>query len=115
MVKLAPSAGDGQLTAQSFLEIVPSAGPLPPNVLNQIDFTQAYFPPEARVELALVPEDELAALMEDSIDLPPIDLALKPEDQDALAILILAPVKRADYGNILKTLQRAPQPILRNP
>ncbi len=115
MLKLAPTAGEGQLTAQSFLEIVPPAGPLPANVLSQADFTQAYFPPEARVELALVPEDELAALMEDSIDLPPIDLALKPEDQDALAILVLAPVRRADYGNVLKTLERAPQPILRNP
>jgi hypothetical protein len=115
MLQLAPSASPGQLAAQSFLEIIPPAGKLPASVLNPADFTQAYFPPEARVELALVPEDELAALMEDSIDLPPIDLSLKPDDQDALAILILAPVKRADYGNILQTLKAAPPPVtLRN-
>ena len=114
MLKLAPPAGEGQLSARTFLEIIPPAGPLPANLLSLADFTQAYFPPEARVELALVPEDELAALMEDSIDLPPIDLSLQPEDQDALAILVLAPVKRADYGNVLQTLQRTPQPTLRN-
>lgn len=114
MLKDAPNAIDGQLTAHSFLEILPSAGPLPNAVLSTTDFTQAYFPPEARVELALVPEDELAALMEDSIDLPPIDLSLKPEDQDALAILVLAPVRRADYGAVLQTVQRTPEPVLRN-
>lgn len=111
----APTAAAGQLAARSFLEIIPPAGPLPTSVLNLADFTQAYFPAEARVELALVPEDELAALMEDSIDLPPIDLNLKPEDQDALAILVLAPVPRATYGNVLQTLARTPQPALRNP
>jgi hypothetical protein len=115
MLKLAPTAADGQLTGQSFLEIAPAAGPLPANVVNAADFTQAFFPPEARVELALVPEDELAALMEDAIDLPPIDFSLRPEDQDALAILVLAPVKRSDYGNVLQTLKRTPQPVLRNP
>ncbi len=114
MLRDAPTASDGQLSAHSFLEIIPSAGPLPKAVLSQADFTQAYFPAEARVELAIVPEDELAALMEDSIDLPPIDLSLKPEDQDALAILVLAPVARSDYGNILQTLTRTPQPVLRN-
>lgn len=113
MIREAPNATGGQLAARSFLEIIPPAGPLPAAVLNPDDFTQAYFPPEARVELALVPEDELAALMEDSIDLPPIDLNLKPEDQDALAILVLAPVSRADYGNVLQTLARVPRPVLR--
>lgn len=119
MLKLAPSASDGLLTAQSFLEILPPAGPLPKGVINPADFTQAYFPPEARVELALVPEDELPALMEDSVDLPPIDLALKPEDQDALAILILATVPRANYAeklqplsNKLQDLRPATQPRL---
>ncbi|MHB9006434.1 MAG: hypothetical protein ACYDC1_05840 [Limisphaerales bacterium] len=105
MLREAPSAGAGQLVAQSFVEILPPAGPLPASILNPADFTQAFFPPEARVELALVPEDELAALMEDGIDLPPIDLSLKPGDQDALAILILAPVKRSAYGEVLGQLK----------
>ncbi len=115
MLQDAPSASNGQLSAQSFLEIIPPAGPLPKAAINSDDFTQAYFPAGARVELALVPEDELAALMEDSVDLPPIDLSLTPEDQDALAILVLAPVPRADYGNVLQTLNNIPPPPLTNP
>ncbi len=114
VLKTRPTANDGQLSAKNFLEILPPCGPLPLSVLSQTDFTQAYFPAEARVELALVPEDEISALMEDAIDLPPIDLSLKPEDQDALAILVLAPIPRADYGNTLATLTRIPQPTLRN-
>ena len=115
MLADAPSASNGQLSAQSFLEIIPPAGPLPKAAINPDDFTQAYFPGGARVELALVPEDELAALMEDSVDLPPIDLSLKPEDQDAMAILVLAPVPRASYGNVLQTLNNIPPPPLTNP
>jgi len=114
-VREAPAAAPGQLAARTFLELVPPAGPLPADALNPADFTQAFFPAEARVELALVPEDELAALMEDSLDLPPIDLNLRPEDQDALALLVLAPVPRAAYGNVLQTLARTPTPALRNP
>ncbi|MFT3870699.1 MAG: hypothetical protein QM715_19790 [Nibricoccus sp.] len=114
MLKETPGANPGQLSAQSFLEIIPASGPLPANAINRTDFTQAWFPPEARVELAFVPADELAALMEDSIDLPPINLALKPEDQDALAILVLAPVTRADFGNTLDKLKTLPPPVLRN-
>ena len=114
VLKTRPTANDGQLAAKNFVEILPPCGPLPTSALSQTDFTQAYFPAEARVELALVPEDEISALMEDAIDLPPIDLSLKPEDQDALAILVVAPVPRADYGNTLATLLRVPQPVLRN-
>ena len=109
-----PTANDGQLAARSFLEILPPCGPLPPNLISLADFTQAYFPAEARVELALVPEDEIAALLAEAIDLPPIDLGLKPEDQDALAILVVAPVRRAEYGDVLQTLTKLPQPALRN-
>lgn len=114
ILRTRPASNDGQLAAKNFLEILPPCGPLPLGFFSQTDFTQAFFPPEARVELALVPEDEISALMEEAIDLPPIDLGLEPEDQDALAILVLAPVPRANYGNTLASLRRLPQPTLRN-
>jgi len=102
-----PSAGgDGLLAAQSVLEILPPGGPLPAGVINTANFTQAFFPPEANVQLALVPEDELPGLMDTSLDLPPIDLSLKPEDNDALALLILAPVPRAIYADTWAILQQ---------
>jgi hypothetical protein len=98
------AANAGRFAASAFFEALPPGGPLPENMIDTSDFTQAYFPPEARVDLALVPQDELPALMEDSIDLPPIDLQLPPEDNDALAILVLVPVPRADYAEAVATL-----------
>src|ERR1051325_6045888 len=103
----------GRLAAADFFEVLPPGGPLPAGAVNLDDFTQAFFPADARVELALVPEDELAGLMEDTLDLPPLDLGLKPEDNDALAILVLAPVPRARYRDTVAKLT-ALRPILRN-
>jgi len=104
---------DGRLGAADFFEILPPGGPLPAGTVDLKDFTQAFFPPEARVELTLVPEDELAGLMEESLDQPPLDLRLKPEDNDALAILLLAPVPRAGYRDALQQLSVL-RPVLRN-
>ncbi len=104
--ELPSTGGAGTLSAKSILEILPPGGPLPPAVINTDDFTQAYFPPEAKVQLALVPEDELPSLMDDSLDLPPIDLSLQPQDDDALAILILAPIPRNNYADTWATLQQ---------
>ena len=108
----------GRFAASDFFEILPPGGPLPRHVVNTTDFTQAFFPAEARLELALVPEDELPSLMEESIDLPPIDLSLKPEDNDAFALLVLVPVPRSQYAETLASLtpRRLPlRPTLAQP
>jgi hypothetical protein len=109
-----PATGNTLLAAKDYFEILPPAGPLPGDALNRADFTQGFFPPEARVELAVVPEDELAALLEESMDLPPLDLSLKPEDNDALALLVLAPVSRATFGDVASQLAGS-RPLLRSP
>jgi hypothetical protein len=102
------------VAAHDLFEILPPAGPLPPDALNRANFTQSFFPTEARVELALIPDDELVSLIDESLDLPPVDLSLKPEDNDALALLVLVPIPRANFGDA--TLKLGPQkPILRAP
>jgi len=103
----------GRLAASDIFEILPPGGPLPSGTVDLTDFTQAFFPPEARVELTLVPEDELAGLMEESLDQPPIDLRVKPDDNDALAILVLAPVPRANFREALQQLKER-KPLIRN-
>jgi hypothetical protein len=108
------ASGDSLLAAKDHFEILPPAGPLPSDAVNRANFTQAFFPPEARVELAVVPEDELAALLEESMDLPALDLSLKPEDNDALALLVLAPVPRATFGDAAGQLAGS-RPLLRSP
>lgn len=101
----------GRFAASDFFEILPPGGPLPRGVVDTADFTQGFFPPEARLELAVVPEDELPALMEDSLDLPPIDLRLKPEDNDAFALLLLVPVARRDFAETLAGLTPRRLPV----
>jgi hypothetical protein len=108
-----PAPQDGRLSAADFFEILPPGGPLPAGAVDRLGFVQAFFPPEARVELTIVPEDELAGLMDDSLDLPAIDLSLKPEDNDALAILILAPVPRSEFRDDVQKLTVL-RPVLRN-
>lgn len=99
-----PANGATVLAAKTYFEILPPAGPLPGTAINRADFTQGFFPPEARVELAVVPADELTALLAESMDLPPIDLSLTPEDNDAFALLVVAPVPRAAYGEVAARL-----------
>jgi hypothetical protein len=101
----------GRFAAGDFFEVLPPGGPLPRAVVNTTDFTQGFFPPEARLELAVVPEDELPALMEDSIDLPPVDLRLKPEDNDAFALLLLVPVPRRLYAETVASLTPRRLPV----
>jgi hypothetical protein len=96
--------------ATDHFEVLPPGGPLPLGVVNAGQFTQTFFPPDARVDIVLVPADELPALMDESLDLPPVDLRLKPEDNDALAFLVLAPVKRADFDGTLESIEARPLP-----
>jgi hypothetical protein len=100
-----------RFAASDCFEILPPGGPLPRAVVNTADFTQGFFPPEARLELAVVPEDELPALMEDSLDLPPIDLRLQPEDNDAFALLLLVPVARRVYAETVAGLTPRRLPV----
>ena len=65
---------------------------LPPGVINVADFTQSYFPAEIDADFSIIPEDELPALLEDALALPPIDLTLPGEALDSTAVAILAPV-----------------------
>jgi hypothetical protein len=110
---LPPSVQDGRVAASDFFEVLPPGGPLPKGAINRADFTQAFFPPDARIELAFVPEDELAGLMDESLDQPPIDLRATPQDNNALAVLVLAPLKRADYRATATKLQTEGLSLLR--
>src|SRR5262245_12212231 len=64
---------------------LPPAGRMPAAAIDPVDFTQLFFPPEIDVDLSIIPEDEVAALLEDSFDLQPIDLTLKGDEQESTA------------------------------
>jgi hypothetical protein len=73
---------------------LPAAGRMPSAAINPEDFTQTYFPAEVDVDLSIIPDDEIAALVEESLLLPPLDLMLSGEEQESTSVLVLVPVAR---------------------
>jgi hypothetical protein len=92
------------------IQNVPPSDSIDPNTPNQ--FTQIFFPPEIEVDLSIIPEDELAAVVEDSLLLPPIDLTLTAEARDSIAVLVLIPVPRQRIQELNNTLRLPDQPQL---
>jgi hypothetical protein len=73
-------------------------------VINPADFTQSYFPAEIDCDFSIIPEDELPALVEDGLALPPIDLTLPADALDSSAVAILAPVARNEWRMVTARL-----------
>jgi len=89
--------GGRSFAAREQFPVLPSAGPLPPGIIDSRDFTQRYFPPEMAVDFSIIPEDELPALVEEALTLPPIDLEADSDTLEATSVLILAPVPRNEW------------------
>ena len=91
------AAGLGQpFAAAQYFAALPAAGQLPAATIlsDELGFKQLWFPPACDVDLSFAPHDEIAAIVEDSLALPPIDLQADPADLDATGIVVLAPVTR---------------------
>lgn len=82
--------------ATRYFEALPPVGLVPAASLkfDGTLLTQGYFPPVVDCEFAFVPEDELAALVDEALALPPVDLGASQDDLDHLSLLIVAPVAR---------------------
>ena len=65
-----------KFAATQYFQSLPPAGRFPLAGISTDGFTQSFFPAQMDVRLSVIPEDELAALLEDSQSLPPIDLTL---------------------------------------
>jgi hypothetical protein len=96
--------GGQPFSAASWLGLLPPAGPLPDSAIDASDFTQRFFPPEVDVQLTVLPEDELAAIAEESLLLPPIDLAEGGDALESTSILALAPVSRSQFRTLTGSL-----------
>jgi hypothetical protein len=90
---------------------LPPAGPLPPGVIDSSNFTQRYFPSEVDVDFSVIPDDELAALVEESLALPPIDLLASEATLDLTAVLVLVPIARAEFSAQLAKLTSRTRPL----
>lgn len=103
--------------AADYFQALPPAGRFPLAAIgistqtSAQTFTQSFFPQQLDVRLSVVPTDEIPALIEDSMSLPPIDLTLPANAYADLSVFALVPVQRAGFTalkNSLPTL--APNP-----
>lgn len=108
-------ADSGRPNAAQFFSALPAAGPMPAAALNPRDFSQSWFPPGVDADLMLVPEDEIAALVEESLLLPPIDLSLSAAQQESTTVAILVPVPRESLARQAARLRQQLQRATRAP
>jgi hypothetical protein len=94
-----------RFAAANYFQALPAAGRIPLASIDPKALTQFFFPAQATVTLSLIPQDELSAVIDDSMSLPPIDLTLTAAEFADLAFLILVPVARGDYGKFAAALQ----------
>ena len=97
--------GGRSFPASTQFPALPPAGPLPPGVIDISDFTQRYFPSQVDVDFSIIPDDELASLVDESLALPPIDFLADDATLALTAVLVLAPIARADFSAELAKLQ----------
>jgi hypothetical protein len=94
--------------ATDYFDAIPSAGPFPIAAISTKDFSQLFFPPQMDVRLSIIPSDELPALVEDSMSLPPIDLTLSADSYANLSVFALIPVPRNMLASLQATLPVTP-------
>jgi hypothetical protein len=113
------SGKSASFAAASFFKALPPAGRFPLASIGisvqatSQTFTQAFFPQQIDVRLSVIPNDEIPALVEDSMALPPIDLTLPANAYADLSVFALIPVPRTGFTalkNSLPTL--APNPTV---
>ncbi len=111
------SAVQAGFAAVRQFETLPPVGPLPASTLRfetqlgRLTLLQSYFPPLVDCDFAFIPSDELAALVQESLALPAIDLRAADADLDHLSVLIVAPVTRQQLEAHKRTLQTVVTPV----
>jgi hypothetical protein len=95
---------NARLIASEHFSILPPAGPMPVTGVNGADFSHSFFPAEMDIELSIIPEDELSALIEDAMLLPPLDLTLSGEAQESTSVLVVMPVPRHQFKRLSRSL-----------
>lgn len=98
------SASAGFSASEHFTAL-PAAGPMPAGAVNASDFSQTFFPAEIDVELSIIADDELPALIEDSYTLPPLDLTLDADSQESTSILVVIPMPRHRMRQLFLSLE----------
>ncbi len=113
------SGASASFAATDFFQALPPAGRFPLASLGistqstSQTFTQAFFPQQIDIRLSIIPVDEIAALVADSMALPPIDLTLPASAYANLSVFALIPVPRNGFTALKNSLPAlAPNPTV---
>ena len=113
------SGVSASFTASDYFQALPPAGRFPLasiSITSQTTsqtFSQAFFPQQLDVRLSVIPVDEIPALIEDSMSLPPMDLTLPANAYADLSVFALIPVPRSGFASLKKSLPTiAPNPTV---
>jgi hypothetical protein len=90
--------------AAAWFDTLPPVGRMPSYTIDASRLTHKYFPPSMTVEFAFVPEDEIPALIEESLLLPPIDLEASVSTLSGTGVIILAPMQRSTFSQFYQSL-----------
>ena len=89
---------DQAFLATSYLDALPPVGQFPSAALDADRLTQRFFPPAIDVELSFIPEDELTAVIEESLLVPPIDLTAGLDQLSGTGVVVLIPMTRSEFA-----------------
>lgn len=92
---------------EHFLSL-PAAGQMPSAGVDMSKGTQVYFPAAMDVALSIVPQDEIATLVEESMLLPPCELTAPENTLETTSILILVAVPRHQIVPLTRRLTPLP-------
>lgn len=104
------SGVSASFAATDYFQALPPAGRFPLasiSIISQAtsqNFSQAFFPQQLDVRLSIIPIDEIPALIEESMSLPPIDLTLPANAYADLSVFALVPVARSGFAALKKNL-----------
>jgi len=100
------ASGDRPFVATAQFDALPPIGQFPAGALNPEALTQRFFPAGIEVSLGFVPEDELPALIEESLLSPPLDLTGGENALDGIGVIVLVPLTRKELGEAREKLPR---------
>lgn len=94
--------------ASDYFQALPPAGRFPLAAIDTVHLLQQFFPQQLPVQLSLIPADELPAVIEDSMSLPPLDLTMAASSFADFSVYALIAVDRGVYNSQSGSLQPTP-------
>jgi hypothetical protein len=95
---------DREFLASTYFDALPPVGQFPAAAIEPSRLTQRFFPAGIDVELSFVPEDELPAIIEEALLMPPIDLTSGLEALTGTGVVVLVPLTRAEFTGSRRSL-----------